>query len=139
MEINPIPDKRYYLEKLSKILNYHLSTSILFLLSFFSLIGLILLIIAAAIFTPYMLYLFFKERKTSWLLSFLIFVIFPLIICIILGLKFNYLSVFLLIGLTFFYFYFFIMKFVVNDQLSELTAAEELQREKDEKLDNELL
>jgi Mn2+/Fe2+ NRAMP family transporter len=138
LDINPPSNERYYLEKLAQCLNFHLSTGILFFLSFFWTIGLILIIIAAVIFTPIMLYLILKGGKASWLFSFIICVIVPLIISIILGLEFNYLSVFLLIGLLFFYFYFFVLRFVVNDQLSEVIAKEELQREREGERNNEL-
>ena len=130
MELYFTSDERYYLQKLSKVLNYHLSTSLLFILSFFSGILLTAAIIAAMIFVPIMLYIFFRLKKTSWIISFCIIVLMPLIISIILGLEIGYLSVFLLISLAFFYCYFFILKYMVNDRLHELIAREELEVEK---------
>ena len=62
----------------------------------------------------------------------MIIVIVPMIICIILGLQFGYLSAFVLIPLGFFYFYCFIIKLIVNDQLKEMSAGEELKRQKTE-------
>ena len=134
MELYFTSDERYYLKKLSKVLNYHLSTSLLFILSFFSSIMLTAAIIAAIIFVPIMLYILFKLKKTSWIILFCIIVLVPLTICIILGLEIGYLSVFLLISLAFFYGYFFILRFMVNDSLHELLAREELELEmKEEK------
>ena len=134
MELYFTSDERYYLKKLSKVLNYHLSTSLLFILSFFSSIMLTAAIIAAIIFVPIMLYILFKLKKTSWIILFCIIVLVPLTICIILGLEIGYLSVFLLISLAFFYGYFFILKYMVNDSFHELLAREELELEmKEEK------
>jgi hypothetical protein len=91
-------------------------------------------IIAAIIFVPIMLYILFRLKKTSWIILFCIIVLVPLAICIILGLEIGYLSVFLLISLAFFYCYFFILKYMVNDSLHELLAREELELEmKEEK------
>ena len=130
MELYFTSNERYYLQKLSKVLNYHLSTSLLFILSYFSGILLTAAIIAAMIFVPIMLYIFFRLKKTAWIISFCIIVLVPLTICIILGLEIGYLSVFLLISLAFFYGYFFILRFMVNDSLRELLAREELEVEK---------
>jgi hypothetical protein len=139
LDIEPPSNERYYLEKLAQWLNFHISTGILLLLSFFEPMALALTIIAAIIFTPIMLYFIFKAGKASWVFSFIICAMVPFIICIIMGLKFNYMFVFLLVGLIFFYFYFFVMRFVVNDKLSEVIAGEELQRERKEERNNELI
>ena len=129
IEVNQTTEEIYYLEKLSAILNYHLSSSVLFLLSFLWGILLFITVIAAAIFSIYLLYVFYRLKKLSWFISFFIIVIIPILICYILGLKVGYMAVFLFIPLALFYFYCFTLKFVVNDQLAELTAREERERE----------
>ena len=125
-----ISEQHYYLQKISRYLNYQLSTSLLYFLSYAWEITLVLAIIAATAFTPFMLYIFYKSRKISWIISFIILVLVPMIICIILGLKFGYLSAFALIPLGFFYFYCFILKLMVNDQLKEMAAGEELKKQR---------
>ncbi len=122
--------KRYYLEKLAKYLNFQLSSGILFALAFFKLIALPIVVIAALIFTPFMLYIFIRERRTAWLISFIIVVIIPGSLLMYFGLKTNYPAAFGLISLGILYLYFFVMRVVVNDELKELTAGEELQKRK---------
>lgn len=132
MDLELISEEQYYLKKVSRYLNYELSTSMLFFLCYAWGITLILAIIAATFFAPFMLYVFYKSRKYSWIISFFIVVVIPIIICIILGLTLGYLSAFVLIPLGFFYFYCFILKLMVNDQLKEIVAGEELKKKKAE-------
>jgi fatty acid desaturase len=101
------------------------------LLVYASGITIILAIIAATIFTPYMVYIFIKEKKIAWIISFLVVVIIPFIICIILGIKTGYVTVFILIPLGIFYFYCFVLKLTVNEQLKEVIAEENLQIKRD--------
>ena len=134
-----VSEEQYYLRRLSIYLNYELSTVILYLLSHLGIITLILVVIAATVFAPYMLFVFFKLRKFAWIVSFVVMVIFPLIICIIIGLKVGYLPAFILIPLGFFYFYCFILKFSVSDQLKEISTREERKRKMEEDAKEKLL
>ena len=127
MELNLISNERYYLQKLSTILNYELSTSILFLLSFFTFILIALASAAMIIFTPFMVYIFVKLRKATWVITFGIIVILPLTLSVIIGLEIGHIIIFLAISLICFYFYCFMLKYIVNDQLKELQASEELE------------
>ena len=129
MDIELISEDRYYLRKLSRYLNYQLSTSLLCFFSYAWVITLVLAIIAAAVFAPFMLYIFYKTRKISWIISFIIIVMVPMVICIFLGLQFGNLSAFVLIPLGFFYLYCFIIKLILNDQLEEIIAGEELEKQ----------
>jgi hypothetical protein len=131
MDLDLISSERYYLSRLDKYLNYELSSSILLLLVYASGITIILAIIAVTIFTPYMVYIFIKEKKIAWIISFLVVVIIPFIICIILGIKTGYVTVFILIPLGIFYFYCFVLKLTVNEQLKEVIAEENLQIKRD--------
>lgn len=133
MDIYFIPEEQYYLQKLNKYLNYELSTAVLYFLSYAGGITLTLAIIAAVIFIPFILYIFIKARKVSWLISFCVLVIIPVVGCIIIGLKFNHFLIFILIHLGFFYFYCFIMKLVINENIKEIIAREELRKERNEK------
>ncbi len=130
MELNLISDERYYLQKLSRFLNYNISTSLLFILSYFGGILLVAAIIAAIIFTLLMLYVFIKLKKVSWIISFCIIVIIPIIIGLILGYEIGNLYVFLLISLGFYYFYCFVLKYMVNDRLKEIFSFEESELER---------
>lgn len=131
MDLDLVSNERYYLEKLSKYLNYQFSSSLLFILSYIWGITLILAIIAATFFIPFSLYCFVKIKKISWIISFFIVVIIPFISCVIFGLKFGYLSAFLLIPLGLFYFYCFMLKLIIKDQLEEVIAREELLKERE--------
>lgn len=132
MDFEIISEERYDLNKVNRYLNYELSASVLYFLSFAWGITLIAAIIAASIFAPYMLYIFYRNRNFSFIILFLVVVVIPLITCIVLGLKFGYLAVFVLIPLGFFYFYCFILKLILNDKLKEMAAGEELKRKKTE-------
>jgi hypothetical protein len=139
VDIDLLSSEQYYLGRLSRYLNYELSSSVLYFLSYAGGVPLILAIIAATLFAPFMLFVLFRLRKTAWIVSFIIVVILPFIICIILGLKVGYLSAFILIPLGFFYFYCFILKLTVNEQLKEVSVREELIRKKVEEEQEKLL
>jgi hypothetical protein len=139
MDIASVSDEQYYLEKLSIYLNYELSSSVLLFLSYAWEITLVLSIIAATLFTPYMLYIFYRLRKIAWIISFVIVVIIPFIIFTIIGLKVGYLAAFVLIPLGFFYFYCFILKFSVSDQLKEISTRGEFKKKRDEEEKEKLL
>ncbi|MGA7837994.1 MAG: hypothetical protein WB996_08510 [Ignavibacteriaceae bacterium] len=134
MEMNFISEEQYYLEKLSRYLNYELSTSVLNFLSFAWGITLVLALIAALIFAPYMLFYFIKIRKYSWIVIFCIIVVIPLILCLIIGIQLDNLSglMLMLIPLGFFYFYCFVIKLMVKDQIKELIAKDELDKAREE-------
>ena len=139
MDFYPISEERYYLQKLSRYLNYQISTSLLFISSFFWGFVLTAAIIATLVFTPLMFYVFIKLKKKSWLITFLVFVIIPTIACIIIGNMLGYLSAFIFIPLAFYYFYCFMLKNVINDRLEELISHERLQIEREEERENKML
>ena len=131
MDNELISEEQYHLRKLSVYLNYELSTVVLYLLTYLWQITLVLAIIAATLFVPYMLYIFFRLKKVAWLISFGIVVVIPFIICIIIGLNVGYLAAFLLIPLGFFYFYCFLIKLAVRDQLSEISTRDEFNKQRE--------
>jgi hypothetical protein len=65
--------------KLQRWLEYEISGMTLIALSWFWPVMIILVIIAALIFIPLMLKVLYQEKKTGWIISFVIFVIVPLI------------------------------------------------------------
>jgi len=133
LDINIVSSERYNLEKMSRYLNYELSTAVFYFLSYAWGFTLLLAIIAATLFTPFLLFVLFKEKKIAWLISFFISVIIPLIICIILGVIYGHLAAFILVPLGFFYLFCFVFKYSVNDRLAELKAREDLNRKREER------
>ena len=67
-------------ERFAKILNYQLSTSVLLFLQGNVWISLPLLIIAAVLFTPYLLYVIIIENRYGWLISFFFIAILPFVL-----------------------------------------------------------
>jgi len=70
----------YRLQQLHKWLNFELPGIILFGISFFYNIALTLLLIAALLFTPYLLYVLFQERRFGWIAAFVLGVCLPAVI-----------------------------------------------------------
>ena len=65
----------YHLSKLSQILNYQLSTALLFILWYGGGFSVIILTIAAILFSPYILYVLYLEKKNGWIIFFIIIVL----------------------------------------------------------------
>ncbi|MCJ7649124.1 MAG: hypothetical protein MUP85_10970 [Candidatus Lokiarchaeota archaeon] len=105
------------LQRLAQFLNYELSASVLFFLSFFNAIALIIAGIAAGLFAPYMLYVLLKENRRSWIIIFIILIIFPLLFSLILFRE--YFTIFLLLSMAMFYFYCFMLRMAVSDWIKD--------------------
>jgi predicted neutral ceramidase superfamily lipid hydrolase len=117
--------KQNSLENFAKYLNYELSTSLLFFASLFAGIFLILALIAAILFTPYMLYMLYKEKKNGWIIFYFLLVALPLIVIFIISLTVDFIAPLLLIPLGLFYFYCFLLRFEVNSWIRERNAREQ--------------
>ncbi|MCJ7554356.1 MAG: hypothetical protein MUO34_10785 [Ignavibacteriaceae bacterium] len=115
IELNNLSSEN--LRRLRQILNYELSASVLFFLSFFNAIALIIAGIAAVVFAPYMIYVLLKENKRSWIIIFTVLIIFPLLFSQILFRE--YFTVFLLISMAMFYFYCFMLRMAVSDWIKD--------------------
>ncbi|MDP3580546.1 MAG: hypothetical protein Q8S39_01345, partial [Ignavibacteria bacterium] len=63
--------------RLKHILNYELSSSIFYVLSFSVSIVLFLSVLAALLFTPFFIYVLIKAKKFGWLITFLVVVLLP--------------------------------------------------------------
>lgn len=107
------------LTRLSKYLNYQISTVGLFVLSFLSLGFIFLVTIAAIIFTPFMLYVLYKEKKNGWIIFFVILVVIPFILSTILHFTVTFIFPWYLIVLVLFYFYCFLLRMEVNNWMRE--------------------
>lgn len=110
------------LTRLSKYLNYQLSTTLLFALSFMFGFFLLLLIGAAIVFTPYMLYVLYQENRKGWIIFFIILVIIPLIAAVIISFTVTYIFPLYLIVIGLFYLYCFLLRLKVNNWLCDRRA-----------------
>ncbi|MBU0473253.1 MAG: hypothetical protein KKF62_03740 [Bacteroidetes bacterium] len=108
------------LESLYKYLNYEISSSVLYVGGWFYFMLLIVIIFAAIVFTPFMLYVLYKEEKKGWIISFSIIVLLPLI-----PISLFYPDL-LLIGLAPFYLFCFLLRMEVKGWLTEMRARNDL-------------
>ncbi len=131
----------YNLARLSKYLNYHITTFALFIASWFGAIFLLVAALGGLIFAPYMLYVLYQENKKGWILFFAIIVIVPFILLIIISFLYPSfkLTIVILITLGLFFLYCFLLRFEVNDWIREERAKNEYILEKQKRnqdLDN---
>lgn len=103
-----------FLDKLSKVLNYQLSTTVLLILTYAGGLTIVVTTIAAILFSPYMLYVLYLEKKYGWIIFFTILVFVPIVIFISLSIW-----ELLFVPLALAYFYYFLLKFVVRDWIQE--------------------
>ena len=108
-----------HLDRLSYYLNWELSASTWYFLSFAYGFLLYAAVAAAVVFTPYMLYVLFIEKKTGWLIFFFIIVILPLILISIFFSGTIYFSVMKLVPLAFYFFYCFLLKVSAKEWATE--------------------
>ncbi len=118
------------LKRLDYILNYELSSGVIFILSYMTIIFLFLSAIAAAVFTPYLLYVLIKEKKTGWIIFFLISIILPPAAAILLFPIPIISLVTLSLVLVGFYFYCFLLKMSARDWVQEENASRELKEKR---------
>ena len=123
--------------RLGLILNYELASSALLFLSYVSGIFLTLAIVAAILFAPYLLYVLFTEKRFGWIVSFIIIVLFPIIISFLLGITEEYFSIILIVTLALFYFYCFVIRMSVREWIKEYNWAQQLEEQKREKVINQ--
>ena len=118
----------YHVSKISTILNYELSTSALFLLSFLSGIFLMLASLTAVLFITYLTYVLWIERKYFWLTSLYLLIVLPFLIISIFLSNFFLYSFFLIVGI--FYFYCFALRYAVNEWIRKKNWKRQLLIEK---------
>lgn len=105
--------------RLQKFLNYEISSSLLYFLSFFAFALILFASAAAIIFTPYMLYVLYREKKKGWIILFAAVVIVPVIFLLLSTAIAEFSNILLFITLGLFYFYCFLLRFEVNDWVRE--------------------
>ena len=114
------------LDKLYQFLNYEIQSTFLILLlwiPFMFLVVIGLLILAAILFTPFMLFVLYKEERIGWIITFVLSVIFPLVLLVIFAKQLFFLF------MIPFYFYCFVLRMVVKDWIQEKNAKYELQKQ----------
>lgn len=107
--------KNYNVRRLQQWLGYEISTLLLMLLSWFWNIAIILMIIAAFLFTLFMLKILFEERRFGWIIFFFLFVIIPTCGFFFLEIDASYKFAIEMIPLALFYFYCFVLKLAIKD------------------------
>ncbi len=110
------------LQRFCTILNFELSTVVLFLLMYIWQVTIFLAAFAAMLFTPYLIFVLIKEKKTGWIIFFILLVIFPLVTIILFLSDDLFYLAYLLIPLPLFYFYCFIIRFDANGWLKEING-----------------
>jgi hypothetical protein len=138
--INSYSDR--HLDRLATLLNYEISSLTLYFLSYLVKVLLFGAIIAAIIFTPYMIFVLFREKKYNWLIFFFLFIICPLITIEFFIVETNVKLFLRTIPWGLFFIYCLLLKFSVNDWIREREWKRvwEMQKlEKEEKLKSELL
>lgn len=116
IELENISDN-YHLSKLSKVLNFQMSSSILFLLSFFGSVFLFFAFSAALLFIPYLNYVLWVEKRRLWLVIFYVLIILPIIITFILIPAYTIYTA--LVSLSFFYGYCYVLRLSVNEWIKQ--------------------
>ena len=113
-----LTERNYQLFKLRKYLYYEISTSALYVASFFWGITIYPAILAAVLFTPYMIIFLFKERKFGWISFFIIIVIIPLVLGFVLNIGETGSFVLKMISLAMFYLYCLLLRMAIRGWIS---------------------
>jgi len=114
-----------HLETLRYWLKYELSAALLFLVPWFTAIFIVIITIAAVIFTPFLLKVLFKENKTGWIIAFFIMAILPAVtVVLFLLFKINpeLVPFLVFVPLGGFYLFCFLLKISIDDWISEKRA-----------------
>ena len=109
-----------HLQRFCSILTYELSTIVLFFLNFFWQLTLFLAVLAAILFTPYLIFILIREKKYGWITLFILIVILPLIVIILFLSDHLFYLAYLQIPLPLFYFYCFLLRFDAKEWLKEV-------------------
>lgn len=117
--------------KLKQYLNYQLSGTVLYFLSFFTVIFLFLASASAIIFSIFMLKVLYRERKTGWIIFFFILVIIPIFLISLISLWIPAFKPLMLFSIGLFYLYFFFLRFEVNDWVREQNAKAQSELDSD--------
>ncbi len=115
------------------ILYFELSTAAAFILQNIFPINLYIIVIAAILFTPYMMYVIIKEKHYEWVVIFFFTVVLPYpLLYLILG-DYILLPAWLLLPIVPFYLYCFLIKYSVDNWLREYNWELQLFEQRKEK------
>jgi len=117
--------------RLKDVLVYTLTSAVFSFMSIAFQFGLSIAIIAAILFTTYILYVLIKEKRFGWLITFFIIVVLPVIITYLVsrGSPFSVMSI-ILIPFSLFYLYCFLLRYALDDWIEECEGKIELEEEK---------
>lgn len=121
------------LRRFNTLLNFELSTSAAFILQSFFPINIYIIVIAAILFTPYMIYVLIKEKKYGWIIFFFLLVVLPYPVTYLIIGDYILLPAWLLLPIIPFYFYCFLIKYSVSQWLNEFNAEQQLAEQKKER------
>jgi hypothetical protein len=116
--------------KLNYYLNYSFPLPLLYFLTYAMGMGIELLMLAAVIFSPYMIYILAKNKKYGWVISFLIMVIIPLMAGFILISEPIWYLILTRTSLGMFYLYCVVLKFSTRDWVADESAKKELYKQR---------
>ena len=108
------------LENLYKYLNYEVSSSLLYLGSWFIPMFMPLLSLAAIVFTPYLLFVLYKEERVGWIIFFIISTLIPIILLLI------FYPAITMAGLIPFYLFCFLLRMETKGWITEMRARNNL-------------
>ncbi len=129
-------------ERFATIFNYQLSTSVLMFLQGNWWIALPLLIIAAILFTPYMMYVLIREKRFGWIIAFFIIAILPFVLAYFFSRGSVAFEGTMIVPFAFFYFYCVIIRFSVNEWVKDYNwhiYYEEQRKETTQQIQDELV
>ena len=109
-----------------ELLFYELSTTVVFILHFLGIFLLYFVIIAAIVFTPYMMYVLIKEKRYVWIAIFFFMVVLPYPVLYLTNIENILLTAWMLLPIILFYLYCFLIKYSVVDWLREYSAEQQL-------------
>ncbi len=133
MHTIPLAAEKYHLQKLAKVLNYQLSSSILIPILLIAPLSLPIIRIVAIIFTPFMLYHLYQSGKVKWIAGFVIAIILPAILVELFVKGPLFRGILNLMPLAAFYIYALALKMFINERIEALKAREEYERIKSAK------
>ena len=105
-------------------------------------LAIILIAIAAMLFSPYILYVLIIEQKIGWIITFFSMTLFPLLFIYIFFRKALFYDALVLIPLLLFYFYCYLIKFEVDKWLADYSWHHERMQQKKEtedRIKNEII
>lgn len=103
---------------------------------------LIILALAAILFTPYIFYVLINEKRYGWIVTFFVLIVIPLVAGYFIFKDTLAFEASILIPLGIFYFYCYLLKFAVDDWIREYSwkmHLAEQRREKEERIKNQML